>query len=736
VRPWISALLAVGSLWCPSARANGLVAHIPRASSPPRLDDAAMPGVTLAGTKATDFRQWLPGDGQPISTPTAAYLSYDDRNLYVVFICKQEPGKVRSRLARRDEIAEDDRVGIALDTFHDRRRFYRFSSNALGVQQDAISTEGQDDDLSFDTVWHSEGRLTAEGYVVLMAIPFKSLRFSHSLEQHWGLALYRSVVHKNEFSYWPHISRKVEGFAQQFATLEGIEAVSPPRNWQLMPYAFLGYNQFLPMRGDLPVTLLGTAERRAGADFKAVFRNALTLDVALNPDFSQVESDEPQLTVNKRYEVLFPEKRPFFIENAGFFQTPENLFFSRRIIDPQLGTRLTGKLGSWALGGLFAVDSGPGAVLSQRDPLYRQNALIGVARVAREFGRQSHIGVLANGVEFGPNTNRLISVDARMKWTDNWVAVGQAAFSQTRIGGGRTLSGTAYLADVSRSGLHFSYSGRYNDRSPEFQAQLGFIPRVNLRQTTQTFDYRWYPEGAPVKTIELWVNGTGAWDYHNRLQDLAASAALQVEFAGRTYITVTQEDAFERYLEQDFRKRRVEAALFADRLKWMLLSVSGSAGTNINYYPAGGTPVLGNQKDARVDFTLRPHSRLRLRPLWLYSRLDTRDGSGRTIFENHIFRTHVNYQFSRRLALRFILNYTANDPSRSLAAIENTRRLDSDILLSYQLHPGTAVFIGYGDQRESLVRSPGMGPPLYPTGYPGTVIGRQFFLKLSYLLRM
>src|SRR6266568_3436714 len=255
---------------------------------------------------------------------------------------------------------------LAVSDFH---RAYFFYSNPLGVQTDAIYTEGQGYDFSFDTLWDNAGRITNDGYIVFFSIPFKSLRFSNVPEQTWGLALYRVILEKSEYDYWPYVTQRVAGLTQQFAPVGGLEHVSPGRNIQLIPYGLLANDHFLNQPGPAispnPATPPGFAnkfEHRAGLDAKFVAKDSLTFDVTLNPDFSQVESDDPQVTINQRFAVFFPEKRPFFIENAGFFASPVNLFFSRQIADPQFGYRITGKLGKWTLGALVIDDRHPGQV--------------------------------------------------------------------------------------------------------------------------------------------------------------------------------------------------------------------------------------------------------------------------------------------------------------------------------------------------------------------------------------
>src|SRR5229473_1011485 len=295
------------------------LSKIPRVHRPPRLEDFLENRPREAELAVTDFRQNSPGDGTPATEPTTAYLSYDDKNLYAVFVCRDETGQVRAHLSKREDSDQDDGVGLLLDTYRDFHRAYYFFSNPLGVQTDAIYTEGQGYDFSFDTLWDNAGRVRNDGYVVFFSIPFKSLRFSHAPEQTWGVALYRVILRKSEYDYWPNVTQRVQGLTQQFAPVDGIENVSPGRNIQFIPYGLLASDRFLNQPPGGPPGFVDQFEHRAGLDAKFVARDSLTFDVTLNPDFSQVESDDPQVTINQRFAVFFPEKRPFFIENAGFF---------------------------------------------------------------------------------------------------------------------------------------------------------------------------------------------------------------------------------------------------------------------------------------------------------------------------------------------------------------------------------------------------------------------------------
>src|SRR5260370_1316235 len=205
---------------------------------------------------------------------------------------------------------------------------------AVGGDPAGVIPQGVEGEVvSFDTLWDNAGRVTPDGYIVFFSIPFKSLRFSHAPEQTWGLALYRVILRKSEYDYWPYVTQRVEELTQQFAPVTGLEHVSPVRNIQLIPYGLLASDHFLNQPIPTPAnptpapSFLAKFAPRAGLDAKFVAKDSLTFDVTLNPDSSQVESDDPHVTINQRFAVFFPEKRPFFIEKAGFSLTPIIPFF-------------------------------------------------------------------------------------------------------------------------------------------------------------------------------------------------------------------------------------------------------------------------------------------------------------------------------------------------------------------------------------------------------------------------
>jgi Domain of unknown function (DUF5916) len=713
--------------------------RIPRVTSAPRIEDYVGERARTEEATVTDFRQRDPNDGIPASHPTETYLSYDNSNLYVIFVCHDVPIEVRARMAKREDIGNDDTVSLYLDTFNDRQRAYVFSTNPLGIQRDGVQTEGSSNpDYSYDTLWRSEGRLTSDGYVVLMAVPFKSLRFPAGEAQSWGLALGRHTDRLSENSFWPYITKRVEGFAQQMAILDGIENVSPDRNIFFIPYGAFSGARFLETK---PPAYRNEADFRGGFDSKFVLGKAFTLDVTANPDFSQVESDQPQVTINKRFEVVFAEKRPFFIENSGFFDTPETLFFSRRIIDPQFGARLTGKVGRWAIGALGADDRAAGKLVASNDPNFGRRALAGVARVQREFGEQNRVGLFVSNRSFGSSTSRVWAADTRFKLTPNVVFTGQAIRSYNRYEDGTHRTGPAYSAGLDYSGRHFTHNVGYTDRSPDFDAPLGFIKRVDVRETDHYVGYFWRPEKHTVVAFGPSLTSYIIYDRSGRLTDWYSNGEFALYLRGPTQLKVSRSQFYEYFDGVGLHEHVNSVSFFTGWKKSFSITTAFNHGALANYSPPGGAlPFVAHSQGASFGLTLHPVRRLRVDETYYFTRLGSPINpapgqSDATIFNNHIFRTKINFQFTRALSLRAIGDYNSTLPNSSLVSDSKRKNLTGDVLMTWLVSPFTALYIGYTDRYQNQSIDPANPTRLRLTGAPTTSTGRQVFVKLSYLLR-
>jgi hypothetical protein len=721
------------------------------------------PDLARELTKVGGFVQWIPRDGEPASQKTEAYLGYDDQYFYAIYVCfDNQPEKVRARMSRREDITRDDRVDLFLDTFDDQLRAYAFTVNPLGIQLDAMWTERETRqyDASFDTVWKSDGRLTDQGYVVMMAIPFKSLRFRATRELKWGIILSRFIPRANEGSFWPRVTSRIEGRLNQEAVLEGLENVSPGRNIQAIPYGFFRSFRALSEQGE-PAFVRDSADFDAGVDVKTVFRDSLVLDVALNPDFNQVESDEPQVTVNQRFEVFFPEKRPFFLENASYFETPMNLLFTRRIADPEFGVRLTGKVGKTAVGLLFADDQAAGKAVPENDPLSGKRTYYGVFRANQEIARQSTVGVIFTNREFDDSYNRVGGVDGRFKLGQNWVAAFQGVTSSTRYLNGDTSAGPAYDGSIQRTGRKLSYTFEYNDRSPGFQTLTGYLPgstgtsrpgrprirrvplRRDIRGVRQFLSYRFRPEGKTLIAFGPDVNVNPTWNHAGQPLDMLYSLDFNAELIGQTNLGLFYTGTIERLSPDDFEglseRSRFSSSrngFFWSSNYWQNLGVQGefAQGTLVNLVPAEGSPPrLSDSTEGNLQLTFYPGRSVRVQGTYLMARVLER-GTGHSVFNNHIARVKTNWQFSRPLSARLIVQYDAVLANPQLTELEKRRNLNFDLLVTYQVNPWTALYLGYNSNlRNRYLLAREDDSILVP--WPRLANDSwQLFLKLSYYL--
>ncbi len=797
---------------------------IPRLTRAPVLEDflTMEPAGETAQqmTKVDGFVQRNPHDGEVVSEPTAAYLGYDQKNLYVVFVCFDNPEKVRARMSPREDIFDDDEVEVMLDTFHDRRRAYAFQTTPLGVQWDAIWTEASRQevngnfDTSFDTVWDSRGKVTSQGFVVWMSIPFKSLRFPDTKNQEWGIILYRGIVRKSEDAFWPQVSLKVQGRLNQEATLNGLEGISPGRDIELIPYGILQGFRALDERDPYnPYFQNATVKGQTGMDAKFVINDDFVLDLTANPDFSQVESEDPQITVNQRFEVYFPEKRPFFLENEDYFRTPIDLFFTRNIQDPSAGIRLTGKGGPYSLGLISTDDRAPGLAVPDFCPPTSpicSNALSGdrsyftVARASRDIFKQSSVGAIFSNWEC-PATgeyNHVGGVDGRLKLNTNWTVEGQAVtsssnllglnaylspggdlqrtceynlfpFSSGNAGNGSHYAGPADSFEVRHNGLHFNYVGTYLDVSPGFVTMPGFVNRADIREIKNTVLYRFRPKKGWIVAWGPTMRQRYVFDHEGNRLDTYYDPYLKLEGRGQTTLIFSPYDELrERLRPQDFafigvlvnrnydyHEHSSSASFYTGYFRKLTLGAIYSWGDGANFVPAPHDlpqTLLSREDTSTVLLTFRPVERLKIENEYLYERLRATNSEyfsalaqapgpiGKGIFNNDIVRSKWNWQFTPQLSLRVILQYNsllANTPGDTFypyTYLPTEKEFNADFLLTYLVHPGTAIYLGYNSDLQNLNRN----LTLDPAGLAGlyTANGfmndsRQVFLKVSYMFR-
>ena len=683
-----------------------------------RLDDAVWRGAT----HLTEFIQIAPVEGAPGSEETEVWMAYDDDNLYFAFYAHySDPGMMRINRADRDEIRGDDRISVLFDTFLDQQRAYQFAVNGYGVQGDSIvnstgmvssSSRGMSmmsgsssgtgsrssggggmsssmqsgsfgifGDDSWNALFETGGVVVSDGWTAEMAIPFKSLRYParpDGAPHRWGFQITRIVRGKSEAQSWAPISRAVAGQLTQFGVLEGLSDLSRSRNIEILPE--LTGVQF----GSLD-TGTGSYDERdpdgeIGVGVKYGITPNLTADFTYNPDFSQIESDRPQVEVNQRFALFYPEQRPFFLEGQDIFETatPITLVHTRTIVDPRLGAKLTGKLGNATLGMVVADDEAAGFLDDRSDPLYGASAQSFIGRARYDLYAESYIGGIATAREFGDTYNRIAGVDGRFRLGRTQRVSFLAIASETRDDLEGALAGEVFEADFTSQGRNLGYGVSHSRIAPGFRTATGFVPRVDLQQTSANLSYRWWPE----TSILSWgpsVTYLRLHDFAGVLQDEQVQGMASIQLRNNVNFFGTVSRTLERYEEIDFRKNGY--SLFGVISARVMSIVGGINWGDGIYYSA--SPFLGRSTTGNFLIRWNATSRLRTELTGVYSAFEN-PIEGTEIFNVQIFRNRTTYQFTDRLLLRHIMEHN------TLAVT-----LGNNLLLTYRINAGTVAHLGY-----------------------------------------
>ncbi|MEX0980407.1 MAG: DUF5916 domain-containing protein, partial [Gemmatimonadota bacterium] len=489
--------------------------RVPRLSGPLVVDGVLDEEVWSRAVVLTGFSQYSPVDGVPASDSTEVLVWYSDDAIHFGIRAFEAHEPVRARLSDRDRIGNDDHIQILLDTFNDGRRAYVFGVNALGVQSDGVRTEAQGSsqglmstrqsdpvDSSPDYVYESQGRVTDAGYEIEVRIPFRSVRFPNRDEQAWGVHVLRYVQHSGQVQSWMPALRGRASFLAQSGTLRGLEGIRGGQMVQLNPEVTARAQGAPGEEG----WRYGGTDRELGVTAGWSVTPNLTLNATANPDFSQVEADAGQLSFDPRQALFVPEKRPFFLEGSERFQVPNRLIHTRSVASPDGALKLAGKVSRWDVGVLSALDGHSASGSGER-------AWAQIARLQRDIGEESTVGIVYTDRREGEYTNQLFGADARINFNGIYTLAAQGAGSYTRTSADApSVRGELWDVSLGRSGRAVDFSTSVKSMDPGLVAGSGFLSRVNLLQTRFSMNHTAY--GDPGARVESWTRGfmvSGDW---------------------------------------------------------------------------------------------------------------------------------------------------------------------------------------------------------------------------------
>lgn len=670
-----------------------------------KLDDVAWQGA-LVQEIAYDIQ---PGDNTPAPAKTIVRIGYTADALYVAFHAMDpDPSKIRAHLRDRDAMFNDDWVGVFLDTFNDHRRGYELVANPLGVQGDIIRDEANSDnqeDSSWDGLWQSAGQLTAEGYDVEFRIPFSTLRFpTGGGEQRWGIALFRS---------WPRdkrhqmasgkVPRDSNCFECEWGKYEGFAGARQGNNLEIVPTLTMGKSQSRDAAGEAWKS--GDTSIEPGVDVSWSPSPAMTLNATINPDFSQVETDQLQLSINDSFALFYQEKRPFFLEGADYFNSQFNVLYTRQIADPDYGLRVTGRTGSGAYGAIVARDAStlvlvPGVLGSGFEQL-DQKADVAVGRYRYDFNTHFSVGAIGTFRQGDDYSNNVAGVDARWQQGAH-TATAQVLHSQSEyparivddykdeLGDDARPAGNAWRAEYAFSNRDWNFDTWHEDIDPGFRADLGFMGQVGYDKSLVGGGHSWYRDDKAFNRINVY----GDFDVTHRFdgQLLEREWEAQVSMQGPKQSSMA--------LHGMTRVRFWQGALFDESYIDVNGNFRPTGNLQLGAYAQVGTmldlnaartgrrtqlEVWGNANVGRgiaVDWDVM---RQRLR----------RDGG--TAFTASVVNAGGSWQFDPRQRLRLTLqgSEVQRDPALYVDAVNETARdWAAQMVYSYKVNPRTVVYAG------------------------------------------
>ncbi len=650
-----------------------------------------------------------PGDNIAAPVHTRVRIGYTEDALYLAFYARDpDPTAIRAHLRDRDAAFDDDWVGVFLDTFNDNRRGYELIVNPLGVQADLIRDETNADnqeDPSWDGLWSSAGRLTADGYEVEVRIPFATLRFpDHGGDQRWGIELFRNYPRdkRHQLSSRP-VPRASNCFQCEWGKYDGMAGVRQGRNLEVVPTLTMGASQSRVAAG-MPWNATETSFE-PGLDVSWSPSPAMTLNATLNPDFSQVETDQLQLDINNSFALFYQEKRPFFLEGADYFTTQFDVLYTRQIADPDFGLRVTGRTGSGAYGAIVARDATtlllvPG-VLGSGFAQLDQKANVAVGRYRYDFGTNLSLGVIGTFRRGDDYANNVTGVDGRWRHGGHTLTA-QFLHSQSEypadivaeymgeLGNDATPSGNAWRAEYTFDSRNWNFDIWHMAIDPGFRADLGFIGQVGYKKSLIGGQRSWYRDGKAFNRINLYADFDITHRFDGQLleRELEAQVNLQgpmqsnLRLHGLTRVRFWQGTLFdEHYVDINANFRPTGS---------LQLGISANTGRMIDLDAArlGRRTLLelfGNANLGRglaLDFDI---TRQRMR----------RDGG--TAFTATVLNAGGSWQFDPRQRLRFTLQGSTVTRDQSLYANpinQHARDWAGQLVYSYKRNPRTALYVG------------------------------------------
>ncbi len=716
------------------ARENGISYSIPYTESSPRIDGIISQGEWAGASIVNLDNETEPSQNVPAVVGTEVFMMEDGSNFYLAFNASDpEPESIRAFFSDRDTGFDDDRVGVILDTFNDERRSFEFYSNPFGVQMDSVSSETVGGmgggppmfggGMSWNAIWDSAGKITEKGYTIEMKIPLDQLRFHSGLDkQIWGIDLVRYYPRDKSHKFSNNNKDyNVSCYLCQLKKAEGFKKLEQGLNLRIVPTLTGTYSKHRMPLGmwDATTSKMGTGEwndrlkLEGGADIRWGINQDSYLNATINPDFSQVEADVAQLSVNSTYSLYYPEKREFFLEGNDYFNTPANLVHSRNILSPDYGFKLTGKHDVHSYGLFFTNDVTtnliiPGqqgnliASLKDRENLKDIESLNTAFRYRSDLNRDINFGVIFTNRNADDYSNTVAGIDGNIRLGISDTIVMQLINShseypesiRTDYGQKEKLNDYAYSIKYSHDDMKWFWSTRYEEYGNDFRADMGFITRVDYNELGLNFGHKWlYGPGSRFNRISLGSGFEWTRDESGKKIGDDFDITLNVEGPMRSFMFLTLKKGEELYNGRFFDKDKV--SLFGRIRPYASVDISMdiSYGDDIDYY---------NTRQGK-QFSFGPWVDLKIGKHFLASMKHTyqkMEVNGEKLYSTNLSDLRFTYQFTIRSFLRVTAQHNDTRYNSALYTFDMYSRykdMTTQLLYSYKITPQTRFYIGYSD---------------------------------------
>jgi len=681
-----------------------------------------------------------PGDNTKPRQKSFATVLYNSEYLYVGFrFYDTDPSQIRANVSDRDRMFSDDFAFFGIDTYGDYQRMYEFIVNPRGIQGDMLR-QGDHEDDSFETVWDSDAAINDSGWTAEMAIPLKSIRFPSKPIQQWVLLLGRIYPRESQYIYsWTPFDRNNPCFMCNGGTLTGISNIESVTALDFLPYVIATQQSGLADTDD-PYSSFdkGALKGRAGAGIRYAPSPDLNIDAVVNPDFSQVESDATEISVNTSFAIFYSEKRPFFLLGKDFFNTNIDAYYSRMINDPLAAAKVTAKAGRLTIAYLGAGDRRTPIIIPGEDGSdvisTDKRSFSNILRTRYDFGDENYVGALLTTRNLSQSHNYVAGVDWNYLFWKNWYFQGQVLasttkelqdtvlFSSTETYGqtgrsrsldGESYSGSATEVSIARRARDYSFNLSVNDYTPTFQTYNGKVSRINRKVVHFNQSYNFWYDNDPI--LDYWSiqNQIGIrFNDANVRKERWATLGLEGQFKGQTSVSI----GWLAVNQEIFRGGNFPhiERMFVHTSTTPSNEFEAGIGAEFGKFIYRDTPEMGTGHNISLDVTIKPTTRLRVDLSYARARLRQITG-GDLIYDGYILRGNASYQFTKELFLRLITEYN-----------HFGRTMNIYPLLSYKLNPFTIFYAGstYDGQNFDTTQ---------PNNFVQTQ--RQFFVKFQYLIR-